>query len=225
MNRRAYGAFFAFLLLGAAPVPSPTPSMQPASQLKTIVNVRTTPFCNAIAQHFNAAVEPMLANDRDFDQVDVQLVDLNDVFHHPDYQIRYAGIRVQLLKYVDRIRASLPQIQQQINQLRDGEKLTKDPQEGKQLHLIAEKLQQAYNKQFQLATDLTGVVQTMMSYEPPADLDIAQSELAEQSEPNDMKDLKNYLRFNGQRDVIDQSENAAADSAIDLVQNHCSVQK
>ncbi len=223
MNKRAYGAFFAFLLLGAAP--SPTPSPTSGSQLKTIASVRATPFCNAIAQHFNAAVEPMLANDRSFDQVDTQLVDLNDVFHHPDYQIRYAGIRVKLMKYVGDIRASLPSIQTQINQLRQGENLTKDAQDAKQLHQVAEKLQRAYNKQFQLATDLTGVYQTMMSYDPPADLDVAQSELAEQSMPKDMRDVKSYLRFNGQRDVIDQSENAAADSAITLVESRCSVQK
>ncbi len=223
MNKRAYGAFFAFLLVGAAPAPSPSPT--PASQLKTIANVRATPFCNAIAQHFNAAVQPMLANDRDFDQVDTQLVDLNDVFHHPDYQIRYANIRVKLMKYVNDIESSLPSIQRQINQLREGENLTKDPEEAKQLHHVAEKLQLAYNKQYQLSTDLTGIYQTMMSYQPPSDLDIAQNELAEQSMPRDMKDVKSYLRFNGQRDIIDQSENAAADSALTLVETHCSVKK
>jgi hypothetical protein len=219
MSKRAFGAFFAFLLVGAAP--SPTPSPTPASQLKTIVNVRTTPFCNAIAQHFNAAVQPMLANDRDFGEVRTNLVDLNDVFHHADYQIRYAGLRVELMKRVDGIRKSLPFIQQQINQLREGETLTKDAAAGKQLHMVAEKLQLAYNKQYQLATDLTGVVQTMMSYQPPADLDVSQEELAEQSMPADMKDIKSYLRYDGQRDVIDQAENAAADSAITLVENHC----
>lgn len=226
MIKRAYGAFFAFFLLGTAPAPTPSPSASPAvSTLKTIATVRSTPFCNNIAEHFNAAVVPMLANDRDFDQIDVQLVNLNDVFHHADYQNRYAGTRVKLMKYVDTIQRSLPEIQHQINQLRNGEKLTTNPQEAKQLHQIAEKLQLAYNKQFQLDTDLTGVVQAMMSYQPPADLDVAQEELAEQQMPKDMRDIKSYLRFDGQRDVIDQSENAAADSAIDLVTNHCSVQK
>lgn len=222
-KKRAAGAFFAFLLLGAAP--SPTPSPTPASQLKTIANVRANPFCNAIAQHFNAAVQPMLANDRDFDQVDTQLVDLNDVFHHMDYQNRYFDIRIKLMKYISEIEKSLPFIQTQINQLRNGEKLTEDKQAAKQIHQVAEKLQLAYNKQYQLATDLTGVYQTMMSYQPPQNLDIGQSELAEQSMPRDMRDIKSYLRFDGQRDVIDQSENAAADSAITLVENRCAVQK
>ena len=225
MIKRACGAFFAFLLVGAAPPPSPKPSPSPGSSLKTIATVRSTPFCNNIAQHFNAVVVPMLANDQDLDQVDVQLDNLNDVFHHADYQNRFAGTRVKLMKYVNQIESSLPMVQQQINLLRSGEKLTTNPQEAKQLHQIAEKLQLAYNKQYQLATDLTGVVQAMMSYQPPADLDIAQEELAEQQVPKDMRDIKSYLRFSGQRDVIDQSENAAADSAIDLVTNHCTVQK
>jgi len=226
MNKRAYGAFLAYLLIGAAPLPpSPTPSASPARQLKTIVNIRTTPFCNTIAQHFNAAVTPMLANDGDLDHVDEQLIDLDDVFHHYDYQIRYSDIRVQLIKYVDRIHKSLPVIQQQINQFRDGEKLTKDPQDAKQLHQIAEKLQLAYNKQYQLATDLTGIIQTMMTYQPPENLDVAREELAEQRMPKEMRDLKSYLRFDGQRDVITQSENAAADSAIDLVQKRCAPQR
>ena len=217
--KRAAGAFFALLLLGASPAPSPSPA--PRGRLKTIATVRSSPFCNSIAAHFNAAVQPMLANDRELDAVDVQLVDLDDVFHHADYQIRYAGIRVTLMKQVGQIRGSLPFIQQQVNLLREGERLTADPKQARQLHLIAEKLQQAYNKQMQLATDLTGVVQTMMSYQPPEDLDVSQEELAEQSMPKDMKDLKSYLRFDGQRDVIGQAENDAADSAIDLVSNHC----
>ena len=225
MIKRAAGAFFAFLLMGVAPPAPSTPSPSPSSQLKTIANVRATPFCSSIAQHFNAAVLPMLANDRDFDQVDVQLVNLNDVFHHADYQIRYASTRVQLMKYVDGIRKSLPMIQEQVNLLRNGEKLTTDSNDAKQLHQVAEKLQLAYNKQYQLATDVGGVVQTMMSYQPPADLDISREELAESQVPRDMRDIKSYLRFNGQRDVIDQAENAAADSAIDLATKTCAVQK
>jgi hypothetical protein len=167
----------------------------------------------------------MLANDRDLDKIDTHLVDLDEAFHHPDYQIRYAGLRVKLMQRVDEIRKSLPFIQSQINELRQGENLTKDAAAAKQLHMIAEKLQLAYNKQYQLETDLTGVVQTMMSYNPPADLDITQEELQEQSMPRDMKDIKSYLRFDGQREVIDQSENAAADSALTLVQSTCSPKK
>lgn len=163
----------------------------------------------------------MLANDQSFNQVDTQLVDFNDVFKHGDYQIRYSNIRIKLIKYVGDIQKSLPSIQQQINQLREGEALTKDPQEAHDIHQVAEKLQLAYNKQFQLATDLTGVIHAMMDYQPQGDADSFQNQLQDAQMPQQMRDIKSYLRFDGQRDVIDQSENAAADSAITLVQNHC----
>lgn len=211
----------ALVAAAAMATPSPTPS----SQLKTIATVRSTPFCTSIAAHFNSAVAPMLANDRVLDEVDPQLSDLNDVFNHPAYQIRYSRIRVALMKYVDQLQKSLQPMQQQINQLRQGETLSKDPKDAYGIHQIAEKLQLAYNKQMQLTTDLSGVVRAMMDYQPPADLDIMREELAESQMPEEMRNVKSYLRFDGQRDVIDQSENAAADSAISLVRNRCAVNK
>lgn len=167
----------------------------------------------------------MLANDRSLDQIDPQLVDLNDVFNHPDYQIRYSHVRVNLIKYVSEIQKSLPPMQREINQLRQGETLSKDPQDTAAIHQIAEKLQLAYNKQMQLATDLGGVIQAMMDYRPPANLDIASEQLAAEQTPQDMRNIKSYLKFDGQRDVIDQAENAAADSAITLVENRCAINK
>jgi hypothetical protein len=187
--------------------------------------VRSTPFCSSIAQHFNAAVAPMLSNDRSFDQVDTQLVDLNDVFKHGDYQIRYSNIRVKLMKYVSDVQKNLPFMQQQINQLRQGETLTQDSKDAHDIHQVAEKLQLAYNKQMQLATDLTGVIHAMMDYQPQGDADSFQNQLATAQMPAEMRDVKSYLRFDGQRDVIDQSENAAADSAITLVERSCAINK
>jgi hypothetical protein len=167
----------------------------------------------------------MLGNDASLTQVDTQLVDLNDVFNHPDYQIRYGNIRIKLIKYVSDIQKALPLIQQQINQLRQGETLTKDAQDAHDIHQVAEKLQLAYNKQMQLATDLTGVIHAMMDYQPQGDADSFQNQLAAQQMPKDMRDIKSYLRFDGQRDVIDRAENAAADSAITLVERRCAVNK
>lgn len=202
-----------------------TPAPTPSGQLKTITTVRSTPFCTSIAQHFNAAVTPMLSNDRALDQIDPQLVNLNDVFNHPDYQIRYSRVRARLIEYVSSIQKSLPFMQHEINELRKGETLTKDAPDAAAIHQIAEKLQLAYNKQMQLATDLTGVIHAMMDYNPPADLDVAQQELDEARTPEEMRNVKSYLKFDGQRDVIDQAENAAADSAITLVENRCAINK
>ena len=207
------------IALTASPKPSATPS--PGSGLKTIVTVRSTPFCNNIAQHYNAAALPMLANDRDLDLVDTQLTAFTDVFHHADYQIRYSDTRVKLIKYVSEIRKSLPEIQSQINQLRDGERLTSDKAEASQLHQVAEKLQLAYNKQNQLSIDLGGVIQAMMEYHPPSNLDPFQEAMNEQQMPAEVRSVKSYLRFDGQRDVLGAAEDAAADQAITLVEDHC----
>lgn len=204
------------------PTPTPSPSSAP-SQLKTIATVRSTPFCSSIAQHFNAAVAPMLDNDRFLDQVDTQLIDLNDVFKHGDYQIRFSNVRIKLIKYVADIQKNLPFMQQQINQLRQGETLTKSTQDAHDIHQVAEKLQLAYNKQMQLATDLTGVIHAMMDYQPQGDADSFQNQMQTAEMPQDMRDIKSYLRFDGQRDVINQSENAAADSAITLVERTCAI--
>ncbi|HET9096713.1 MAG TPA: hypothetical protein VFN37_08630 [Candidatus Baltobacteraceae bacterium] len=212
----------ALIAAAAMAAPSPTPA---GSQLKTIATVRSTPFCTSIAQHFNAAVSPMLANDRALDQIDPQLVDLNDAFNHPDYQIRYGRVRAKLIQYVNQIQKNLPFIQTEINGLRKGEALTKDPQDAHDIRQIAEKLQLAYDKQMQLATDLTGVIHAMMEYNPPADLDVAAQEMNEAQTPEEMRNVKSYLKFDGQRDVVNQAENAAADSAITLVENRCSVTK
>jgi len=65
----------------------------------------------------------------------------------------------------------------------------------------------------------------MMDYQPQGDADSFQNQMADAQLPQDMRDVKSYLRFDGQRDVIDQSENAAADAAITLVENHCTVNK
>lgn len=170
-------------------------------------------------------MQPILGNDRTLDEIDPQLANLDDVFNHPDYQIRYSRVRRHLIVYVDQLQKSLPYIQQQINELRQGASLTKDAQDAAQLHDIAAGLQHAYDKQKQLSTDLTGVAQAMMEYSPPADLDVAQQQMAESQIPPQMRDIKSYLRFDGQRDAITQAENAAADSAITLVENRCALNK
>ncbi|MFN2450161.1 MAG: hypothetical protein ABR508_10325 [Candidatus Baltobacteraceae bacterium] len=210
-------------LLTASPTAAPTAA--PGAQLKTIATVRSTPFCTSIGQHFNAAVAPMLANDRDLDLVDVQLTNFSDIFHHADYQIRYSDTRVKLITYVGDIRRSLPAVQMQINLLRNGETLTADKAQAAQLHLAAEKLQLAYNKQMQLSTDLGGVIQAMMEYRPPANLDVFQEEMSEAQMPAEMRSIKSYLRFDGQRDILGQAEDAAANQAIALVEQHCALNK
>jgi len=208
-------------LLLAAAVPSPSPS--PVSQLRTIATVRATPYCTSLANHFNGAVAPMLANDRTLDNVSVQLDDVNQVFNKPDYQIRYADERAKLVNYVGNLQRNLPYMQQQINGLRLGERLTKDADQAKAIHMLAEKLQLAYNKQYQLSQDLLGVVHAMMDFRPGRDANSYENQLAEQNMPVEMRDVKSYLKFNGQRDVIADAEDKSADMALNIASKYCGV--
>jgi len=176
-----------------------------------------------MATHFNGTVTPMLANDRTLDLVNVQLDDINAVFTKPDYQIRYAGERAKLVKYVGDLQKNLPFMQDQINSLRHGEQLTKDAQQARDIHQLAEKLQLAYNKQYQLSADLLGVAQAMMQYRPSGDADSFANQMQTLNMPAEMRDIKSYLKFNGQRDVIADAEDKSADMALDIVSKYCGV--
>jgi hypothetical protein len=73
---------------------SPLPSASPAErELPTIVTVISSPYCNSLADHFNGAMLPMLANDRVLDGTSVQLDTLNSVFHQTNYVQQYLQVR------------------------------------------------------------------------------------------------------------------------------------
>lgn len=218
---------FAVLALAVAAAtaasPAPSPSGSP-SALKTIATVKaTTSFCTSLVTHFNGAALPMIANDASLAHVNLGLESLGDIFRSPDYVQEFARWRVSLQRDVADMTGRLSDEQAQINALRRGESLTKDPAQAQSTHVLAEKMQEAYDHQRQLVIDLQGIVQGAMEYDaidkPHPLLGETQESLAE---PADMKDLKSYLRFDGQRDVIAQSERAAGDIAFDVANEHCS---
>jgi hypothetical protein len=217
----------ATLLTAAIVLPAAGPSASPAASptpraLKTIVTVVSSPYCNALAQHFNSALLPMLANDRVFDGVSVQLDDMNVMFNYPDYANRYVDLRTKILKESDTLTRSLKPMQQQIDLLREAATLSSDPAAVKEMRDAASALQQAYNHQFQLSTDLTGLGQAMMEYDvlrgsPPLGGWTPQL----QSMPSDEKNIKVYLKFDKQRASIDTAESNAVDIAYSIAQARC----
>lgn len=228
--------FLAFLLLipppaapsSAAPS-SPAPSSSPASQRpvpKTIITVVASPYCKSLADHFNGALVPMLANDRTLDGVSVQLDNLNTLFSQPDYEQQFLHVRDQLGREVTVLNQSLAGIQSEINALRQGAQLTTDAQAASQVHDAAQDLQTAYNHQRQLSIDLEGMYQQMLQY-PIARVHPAMGgfDPADEQQPPAMRDTRSYLRFNGQRDVIASHENSAADTALDAVTRNCTKTK
>jgi hypothetical protein len=212
---------FTALLAATLPAPAATPR-----EPKTIITVISTPYCNSLADHFNGALVPMLGNDRTLDGVSVQLDNLNSLFDQPNYEQRFFHVRDTLLRQETALNQSLAAIQQQINLLRDGSRLTTDPQASAQVHQAAQELQTAYDKQRQLAIDLQSMYESMLRFPitrvHPA---LGGFNAQEMSEPPEMRDIKSYLKFNSQRGVIANSENKAVDIAYTAAQTTCTPKK
>lgn len=202
-------------LLATAQTSSPGP-------LKTIITVKSSPYCTALAQHFNGAFGPMLANNRTLDGVGVQLDDLNKLFNGPDYAQRFLAVREHLMRYDNALLQSLPAIHDEIGRLHDAASLTTDDAAAHALTDSAGELTRAYIKQRAMAIDLQGIVQGMMDYDVTRPHPLGGWTPNDNTLPADAKDIKSYLRFDGQRDVIERAENRAVDIAYDAALKHCS---
>jgi hypothetical protein len=207
----------------AVVIPAPSPTAQP---LKTIITVVSSPYCNSLADHFNGALVPMLANDHTLDGVSLQLDDLNTLFSELNYEQQFLHVRDVLGRQETALNQSLAAIQREINQLRDGSRLTTDPQAAAEVHQAAQDLQTAYDKQRQLAIDLQGMYQAMLTYPisrvHPA---LGGFDPEEMRMPADMRDVKSYLKFNSQRGTIADSEDKAVDIAYSAAQANCTTKK
>jgi hypothetical protein len=217
--------FLLSLLPAILAVVTPTPSPTPRA-LKTIITVVSSPYCKSLAEHFNGALVPMLANDRTLDGVSVQLDDLNTLFSQPDYVERFVHVRDVLGKQETQLNDSLAAIQREINELRDADHLTTDKEAAAEVHQAAQDLQAAYDKQRQLSIDLQGMYEAMLDYPitrvHPA---LGGFDQQEMRMPADERDVKSYLRFKGQRDIIAINEDKATDIALATAQTYCVVQK
>jgi len=200
-----------------APSPSPTPRA-----LKTIVTVVSSPYCNALADHFNSALVPMIANDRTFDAVGVQLDQMNDMFDYPDYVNRFLKLRGQIVKESDTLIASLKPIQQQVDRLMDSAALSTDPQAQQQMRDAAMQLRIAYQHQFQLSSDMQRLAQDMMQYDVLAHRHpLGGWTPAQNSMPQEALDIKTYYHFKQQRQTIDGAEDKAVDLGYSIAEQHC----
>ena len=108
---------------------TPDASASPRTPLKTIVTVKSSPYCSALEDHWTSARLQMIANDRVFTTVDGQLDDMNNMFKYPDSIDRFVVLRTKLLKETGVLENSLKPIQQQIDALRNSATLSTDPVE------------------------------------------------------------------------------------------------
>jgi hypothetical protein len=213
----------ATVLAVALPAPAASPS---PSEPKTIITVISSPYCKSLAEHFDNALVPMLANDRTLDGVGVQLDDMNGMFDSPDYVQQFLHIRDTLGRQETVLNNSLAQIQMEINQLRLGAKLATDPKAQSEIHDAAQDLQAAYDKQRQLAIDLQNMYESLLRVNPNS-LHHTLGGFDEQDmlAPQASRDIKSYLRFDGQRSVIAQNEDKASDIALTAADDYCSPKK
>jgi hypothetical protein len=219
---------FLFNLVAAVlAVTLPAPSASPGVP-KTIITVKSSPYCNSLGTHFNDALVPMLANDRTFAGVSVQLDDLNQVFLDPgpNYQQEYLHVRDMIGKQEQVVNNSLTEIQTEITALRQGSALTTDPEAAAEVHLAAQDLQTAYDHQRQLAIDLQELHRFMISY-PLSRVRPAMGGFNPQdmSAPEAERNIKTYLHFEPQRDIISTNEGRAADVAIATAEKYCAAQQ
>lgn len=200
-------------------VPSASPA--PATP-HTIVVTKSSPYCTALSQHFNGAFVPMLANDRTLDVVSVQFDDINTLFSKPDYVTRFIQARKALAKQAEELLRSMPAIAAEIDALRASASLTSDPTQAAQMRQAAGELQSAYTKQHAMAIDIGNVARTMMDYDiVDAPHPLGGISLSDASLPPEMRDIKHYLRFDGQRDVIARHEKKAVDTAYAAATTAC----
>ena len=208
----------AVVLAAGLPAPSPTPH-----EPKTIITVVSSPYCRSLAEHFNNALVPMLANDRTLDGVSVQLDDMDAMFETPNTVQQFLHIRDTLGHQETVLNQSLAQIQGEINRLREGARLTTDPQAQTEIHDAAQDLQAAYDKQRQLSIDLYNMYQTLLRYNPDrlSHATLGGFDPQDMAAPKASRDIKSYLRFDGQRDIIAINEGKATDVALTAADNYC----
>jgi len=211
-------------ILAAVSVAAPSPAPTAAPILKEIGSVHVSSYCTAFYRNFNAAVHPLLQNDATLEQTSAALDGVNNLWSALNWDQKFIDERLRLEKYVGSLLVSTHDVQMEVNQLRQGERETNDPQRAQAMHMLAQELQRAVDKQVQMTTDLHWLVVGMM------DFDIASTELthplggitlADMRIPAQGKDIKAYLRFDGMRDRLRDAETKAAGWAGSIVQNYC----
>ncbi len=215
--------FLNLLLSVVVAIVTPTAAPSPGQrELPTIITVIASPYCNSLADHFNGAMLPMLANDRVLESTSTQLDDLNVLFHQTNYVQQYLQVRDQIGREELTLNRSMSGIQRNIVALREGAKLSTDPQATAAITQASYQLQTAYDHQRQLSIDLYNLYQDMLNYPiQRVNPGLGGNNVQELYQPPAMRDVKGYLHFDKQITTIDKSEDQAVDTAYGAAQTYC----
>jgi hypothetical protein len=203
----------------AGPTAAPSPGER---ELPTIITVISSPYCNSLADHFNGALLPMLANDRVLESTSTQLDKVNAMSDSLNYVQLFLEARDNLGREQETLNRSLAGIQRNIVALREGAKLTTDPQATAEITQASWQLQTAYDHQRQLSIDLYNMYQDMLNYPIQRyNPGLGGFNKENATEPEAMRNIKSYLKFDSQRETIDKSEDQAVDTAYGAAQTYC----
>lgn len=136
-------------IITATPGPSPTASAEP---LKTIVTVRSSPFCSAFATHVNAAIDHAVRNDATLGTVIITLHS-NDLADND--LSRYNEIH-RLENLGDSMYRDYRKGLDEVDKLRDLAKTAQDEDEKAELKAAADALGGVLYRQHLIQRDLDG---------------------------------------------------------------------
>ncbi len=144
-----FALFLAIVTATPAPAPSPSPTAEP---LKTIITVRSSPFCSEFATHVNAAIDHAVRNDASLGSVIITLhsQDLanNELSRHNEIQ--------RLENLGDTIYRGYRKGLEEVDKLRDLAKTAQDQQEKVELKAAADALGGVLYRQHLIQRDLDG---------------------------------------------------------------------
>ncbi len=202
------------------PAPSPAPR-----EPKTIITVISSPYCKSLAEHFNDALAPHAGQRPHSGSRQRSARRLQHDVQRTDYVQQFLHIRDALGRQETELTESLAAIQREINELRDGSRLTSDPQAVAQIHEAAQELQTAYDHQRQLSIDVQELIPVDAAVRNPQQDSIRRSAASIRKiwpRPPTRATSKVYLRFNEPaRPVISTHEDKAADVALNAAQTYC----
>ena len=141
----------AVLLALATAAPSPSPTPEP---LKTIVTVKTSPFCGAFASHVNSAISSAVDNDKALGSIMLTLRS-NDL---ANTTITRNNELQQLQHVADDMYRAYRSGLSEVDRLRDLAKTAKDKDEQEQIKSSADALGGVLYRQHLIQRDLDGFI-------------------------------------------------------------------
>ncbi len=223
-------ALAASILVAQAPQPSAPPAAVPEASspagpfLPKIGHVRaTSAFCAVMANDLRPASVQLSANNRTLGAISETIDRIMANFRALDGDLRMTTDRVTLMKQVDSIVQSIPQLDRQIAAVRSASGETTNPKIAENVTALAGHMQNVAGAQGQMGYDLQGVVRSLIQIGlRPNYIDSFSQTFQDATigAPAAALSLKSYLKWNSRIRAINEAQAAAAAEAPKVLK-HC----